>query len=129
VASDTTVSESGTLVVYKGGKAIGTVINQNTGTSDGGMFVSSGGTARATTVNSGGIALVFDGGVNSGARVSGGGTLQVSSGGTLSGLTVVDGGSVVLDAGAIANDSFDFVGSGVLIIDGSAMPSAVISGF
>ena len=54
------------------------------------MNVSSGGTADATSVSSGGTMNVSSGGTASGVSVGSGGTLTVSSGGVVSALTIND---------------------------------------
>src|SRR5205807_1818722 len=93
VASGTTVSNTGLLVIQAGGSAVDAhVVSTNIGSpgSNGALVVSSGGTATGTVVSSGGILNVFSGGVESGAVVSGGGNVNVGQSATLGGTTFGD---------------------------------------
>jgi autotransporter passenger strand-loop-strand repeat protein len=63
--------------------------NFNAPGSNGGIFVSSGGFATGTLVNSGGLEVVFSAGAESGATVGDGGFLVVSSGGTTTSVSLV----------------------------------------
>ncbi|MEO6841458.1 MAG: AIDA repeat-containing protein [Bradyrhizobium sp.] len=105
VASDTTITDTGKLVVLSGGVASDTVVNSTlfgTG-SNGGLFVSSGGSAIGTKINSGGVEVVFSSGQDSGTTVSDGGFLTISSGGIASGTNVESGGDVIVQGGGSAN--------------------------
>jgi autotransporter passenger strand-loop-strand repeat protein len=95
----------GTQRVLSGGHVGGAVL------AGGIQSVSSGGTTSGTTIASGGYELVQSGGSGIDTTISGG-TLELASGGTL-------GSEVVTFAG----------NAGTLGIDGTSMPSAVISGF
>ena len=117
--------------------------------SGGSLVVSSGGFADPTIIHGGGSETVSSGGTDDGALISGGtqfdygfasgvtiftGLQVVDFGGTASG-TILSGGTLVIDAGTavlgtgVASGSIVFSSGGTLEIAGSAMPTAVISGF
>ena len=73
-----------------GGLAIGTIVDSRTGSMNGGLQVSSGGTASNTSINSGGFEVIFTSGTDIGTTISGGG-VEIVSGGTISNVTVDSG--------------------------------------
>jgi autotransporter passenger strand-loop-strand repeat protein len=91
--------------------------------------VESGGIARGTAIR-GGTEFVLLGGTASGTTISSGGLEDVLSGGITSNATI-SGGKLELANGASAGSgAITFAGSGgVLKIDGTTMPTNVISGF
>jgi autotransporter passenger strand-loop-strand repeat protein len=99
------------------------------------QIVSSGHTLYATTVQSGGTEIVNSGGTAIGSTISSGAFQVIASGGTaidavMNGAATISGGSLELTSGAFAGGPVTFAGmSGTLRIDGTAMPSDVISGF
>ncbi|MGY3485429.1 autotransporter passenger strand-loop-strand repeat protein [Bradyrhizobium sp. USDA 4011] len=109
--------QSAPLITFSGGSEIlapdvgpetasGTIINNG-----GKEYVSSGGTTISTVVNSGGNEYVYSGGVASGTTINGG-MMELVSG------------------GSAGSGPISFTGSsGTLKIDGTTMPTNVISGF
>jgi autotransporter passenger strand-loop-strand repeat protein len=76
-----------------------------------------------------GHVTVYSGGKDTNALVDGGGSVFVSSGGTVSAATIASG-TLELQSGAIVKGGITLTGSGgVLQIDGTTMPTAIISGF
>ena len=142
VARNAVVGSDGRVSVRSGGVARGTVVS-----SGGVQFVSAGGTARNSLVNSGGTvidkgALVFtSGGTTTFAgTLSGGGSVTEAGNGTLamrgdanafSGTETISQGTLELTSGGAAGSgTILFAGSGTkLKIDGTAIPTNVISGF
>jgi autotransporter passenger strand-loop-strand repeat protein len=140
------VISGGGIIVERGGVDSGTVIssggveNVSSGTAVSGVVLFGGtlnvaqsgslsGVASATTVKSGGSVYVFDGGVTIDPMIGSGGVEIVSSGGGTSNATI-DGGLLDLQNGASAGSSLFFAESnGTLKVDGTTMPTAVISGF
>jgi autotransporter passenger strand-loop-strand repeat protein len=122
-AIDTQLLNYGTQNVWAGGTAIDTLVGAV-------QAVYSGGTASDTTVKSGGFEYVYSGGTTSDTTVDGGGSATIQSGGAIEGVTVISGGTLELEDGATASGSIDYSGSGgTLQIDGTTMPTNVISGF
>jgi VCBS repeat-containing protein/autotransporter passenger strand-loop-strand repeat protein len=138
-----TVLGEGTLVVYSGGTATGTVLSNGaqellSGTDSKDMVSSgatqtvfSGGISLSGTILNGGVAYVSSGGVESAGTIRSGGTEIVSSGGTAVSI-LLSGGTVELANGAVAaTGGITFAGvGGDLRIDGTtqaSMPAAVIS--
>ncbi len=126
-ASGTSIGSGGYVVAISGGVAAGTQV------VEGGLYVSAGGSAVATTLGFMGVLAVNSGGSAGGVTL--GGTfanMTVNSGGTASGITLsgnltnlsIQAGATVTGAIDIAPQSFANIS-----IFGSAMPSAVISGF
>ncbi|NEV02921.1 hypothetical protein FNJ47_46555, partial [Bradyrhizobium sp. UFLA 03-164] len=112
----------GTVNVSSGG-----AIDHTTVSSGGMLNVLSGATAHNVSVSSGGTFNVA-GAVTSNVAVFAGGTEIVSSGGS-TGPVTISGGKVELQAGSIASGGITFASSsGTLVIDGTAMPSDIISG-
>ncbi|HEX3860168.1 MAG TPA: Ig-like domain-containing protein [Stellaceae bacterium] len=137
-----TVLSGGTLEVLSGGAVISSLIEG--GGRDligsGGLDISAtierggvqdvSGTASATLLVGGGAETVAAGGVASGTMVSNGSRESVQSGGTTIDTTVFGGGLLDVQAGAAAPGTIKFSGiGGELEIDGSVMPTAVLSGF
>jgi autotransporter passenger strand-loop-strand repeat protein len=128
-ALNTVVSSGGILGVYAGGSAIHPTI------SSGGQEVvvgggTTGGTSIDTTVNSGALLVV--------PAVSGSATNAILSGTTTisAGTAAVSGGIVILGEGATVGGPIVFSGpttpsvyGGLLVISGTTMPTATISGF
>ncbi len=89
------------------------------------------GTAIDTVIESGGlqdVALIGGTGTASATVIDSGGTENVFSGGTITG-TTISGGMLQLGSGAVVDGGITFSGSGgMLEIDGTAMPTNVISG-
>ena len=85
------------MYVSSGGTAIDTKVN-----SGGYLWVSSGGVASTTTVNSGGFMDVFFGGMANSTTVSSGGSMVVSGGGRLTGrMTFAPGANIDLQEGSV----------------------------
>jgi autotransporter passenger strand-loop-strand repeat protein len=143
-ASGTIVNSGGTEYLYRGGLASGTVLNVN------GFQVVSGGAAYHTSVNAGGDEFVYLGGATTSTTVNNLGTEAVWSGGAAFATTIVGGyeyiasggsafnrttisgsGTLELADGAVLDGSpITFAGSGgTLQIDGTTMPTCIISGF
>ena len=143
-----TVARSGTsTTAYNGGVFVGAIVQ-------GGAIEEVDDGTTSGTVLSGGTQMV-DGGVASGTVVVSGGSLEVSSGSSVSAVlgaggteavyaggvatgTILSGGTVVIHGGALemaasiaAPDagSVVFEDGGVLVIDGTVAPAAMISGF
>jgi autotransporter passenger strand-loop-strand repeat protein len=123
VASGTLVSNGGYQTVESGGVASGTVV------SSGGQAFVSGGVAYGTVVGSGGQEIVSKGGVATGTVVGSGGQGVVSGGGSAISTTIGTSATLqVRDGGTVSFVLFDG-GGGLLLLDGTTMPSAPISGF
>ena len=91
--------------------------------------VLAGGAARGSVVNSGGYEQVNSGASTSGSTLDAGGTEYVVAGGVASAVTL-SGGTLELVTAGGAVGSILFAGSGGLLkIDSTSLPSAVISGF
>jgi autotransporter passenger strand-loop-strand repeat protein len=97
--------------------------------NSGGQQLVSGGTTFGTVVSAGGSQSVYFDGVASGTVVMSGGGEFVASHGFADSATV-SGGTLELAASAALDDSMVFAGSGgKLIVDGTNLPVAIISGF
>ena len=105
--------------------------------SGGAQRVEAGGTAISTTVgvdSRGDVGEQDVYGLASGTTISGG-TQLVESGGTAIDVAIrgggvgINGGTLVLASGAVVSGQVAFTGGGTLEILGSAMPTAIISGF
>ncbi|MBR4254126.1 MAG: AIDA repeat-containing protein [Lentisphaeria bacterium] len=81
------------MIVLEGGIANNTTVKVGFGHRLG-LYVSSGGTANKTTVNSGGWMLVSSGGTANNTTVNSGGMMAVFSGGTANDTIVYSGGSL-----------------------------------
>jgi autotransporter passenger strand-loop-strand repeat protein len=113
-----------TQLVRTHGTAFGTVL-----TNGGDQYLFAG-TAIGTVISSGSDQYVTNLSVASNTTVSNGGTEMVEYGGTEQGVTLDAGGTAVLQDSAIALGGIDFADTGTrLEIDGTTMPTAVISGF
>jgi autotransporter passenger strand-loop-strand repeat protein len=124
VTNSSTVTTSGTEVVSSGGAAYWTTV------AGGLQYISGGGFASNTTI-SGGVEVISAGGVASATTIIGG-VEYVGSGGTAIGTTISGDGTLELAAGAIDSNwsvLFSAPGAGLMIVDGTSMPTAVISGF
>jgi autotransporter passenger strand-loop-strand repeat protein len=123
-ATSTIVNQGGTQSVLSAGATVSTIV------SSGGAQKVARGTALETMVYSGGIEYVYSSGTANSTVVSGGGTATVFSGGSASGTIVNSGGLLDLGSGSTGNGAIIF-GSpgGTLEVDGSVMPTGVISGF
>jgi autotransporter passenger strand-loop-strand repeat protein/autotransporter-associated beta strand protein len=151
-ASGTVVLSGGSEQVWYGATANGPVVS-----SGGNEYVY--GTASDASIDSGGALTVFDGGMLSGTItdngtlafdlnssdtfagtltgsgslvVSGGGTLIMSGGDAFTGSTTISGGTLELtSAGAAGTGPITFNPNGTesLQIDGTTMPTNIISGF
>jgi hypothetical protein len=103
--TSTTIEKSGEVLVYSGGAVSHTVVD-----SQATMFVDQGGSATATTIKTGGFEFVTAGGVSSN--------------------TTIAGGTLVLAGASSLTGKLKFTGStGVLEVDQTEIPTAVISGF
>lgn len=139
IASSTVVHVSGTQYVSAHGSAVSASI------SGGLQTVASGGVAIDTSV-AGGSANILESGGNVYDLVSVLGTETVLAGGTAEASTVLSGGEMVVDAGGSASNVGVSAGmlvdsdgtitgaillgpGGDLVIGGTAMPTAVVSGF
>ena len=123
-ALSATVRQDGNMNVLNGGLFLSGTVSACT--AAGGLCISSGGTASATNVNSGGVLYLTDGGNVLGGSILEGGSLRVMAGGKASGVAV-DGGSVSVDANALFADSIVKSGT-VYILDKGAASGAVLSG-
>jgi autotransporter passenger strand-loop-strand repeat protein len=148
VAANTTVSNGGFLIALPGSTASSTgagVIDINLSLGKGAYegrtdtsntvsagyieYVLSGGSTVSATV-SGSIQYVFSGGSVTATGVSADGSETVFSGGSVVSSTIYGEGSETLQAGASATGFIGFDGGGAgLTIDGTTLPSTVISGF
>ena len=88
------------MYVYSGGTATATTVNWR-----GYLYVSSGGTATSTTVNSNGLMLVSSGGTATATTVNSSGDLYVYDGGTATSTTVNGGGRLSVSSGGIVNNA------------------------
>ena len=116
------VTEGGTLTVAAGAASFDTLL------SGGSEIVY--GTASGTVVDAGGLQTIESGGTATATMVEGG-TEYVASGGTALSV-VISGGTLELASGASTSGTpitFAVGAEGTLQIDGTAMPSSVISGF
>ncbi|PWT84366.1 MAG: hypothetical protein C5B56_15750 [Proteobacteria bacterium] len=96
----------------------------------GSQVVESGGTASSTTIDNGGREFVSSGGTAIGIVISSGGYAEIFAGASTSGITI-SGGTLEL-AGALGpgGGAITFAGVGATLkIDGSSMPTNVLSGF
>jgi len=120
-ASGTIVYGGGTQNVH--GTTRGTALNGGT------EYVSSGGTASGTTVNSGGREVVSSGGAAKGTIVDSGGKEIVYAGDTTN-ATTISGGLVEVMSGAyVSGRLFTFSGGGTLQLDRSVYFKGQIAGF
>ena len=116
VTGSTTIDNGGTLTVYDGGSVNGIIVD------NGGLVfdVTSTDTFNGTLTGSGSVI------------VEGGGTLVLGGGDAFTGLTTISAGTLeVTSATAAGSGSITFgpAGGETLQIDGSTMPTNVISGF
>jgi autotransporter passenger strand-loop-strand repeat protein len=119
----TSTVAGGTQIVQHG------FVRSTTVDSGGSDLVSSGGTSSNSIISSGGFEYVYSGGTAVSATVSSGGFEIVSSGGTAIG-PLLSGGTVALESGGVVSGGVNFAGSGgTLEIFGTAISTAVISGF
>jgi autotransporter passenger strand-loop-strand repeat protein len=127
-ASGTTVSSGGTLELFGGATAdlFGTTVLAAGAT----LEIASGYTLTGFQVANGVSLDVLAGGTASGTMINSGGLEDVLSGGITS-TTIINGGKLELANGASAGSgAITFAGSGgVLKINGTTMPTNVISGF
>ena len=92
------------------------------------MYISSGGTANSTTVNSGGNLFISSGGTANSTTVNSDGILSISSGGTANSTTVNSGGNLFISSGGTANSTT--VNSGFLFItSGGTANSTTMNGY
>jgi autotransporter passenger strand-loop-strand repeat protein len=149
-ASGTAVFRGGSVNVFSGGTTTATAID------NGGLQIVEGGVVSTTAINIGGTMVlasgnthaslnegtfIFSGGTHSATGLTGNGEVVVSSGAlllsltsssTFSGTFVLDGGGTLELTSAVAAGGrpIDFAAAGTTLrIDGSSMPSDVISGF
>jgi autotransporter passenger strand-loop-strand repeat protein len=137
-ASGTTINNGGVEDVFSGGTTSGAIVNGgvevvSAGGTDNGAQINGGGeqdvygTAIGTTINAGGRENVY--GTATNTTINSGALEDVLSGGIASG-TTISGGTLELTNGGSAGGAITFAGSGgVLKIDGTTMPTNVISGF
>jgi len=139
VASATTLSGAARLVVLtgangwgfvSGGLADGTIVDSTgnalaTSATNGGLFVSSGGTASGTIINSGGLEVVFSGGTDSSSVVNSGGVLVVSAAGVASDTTLAGGTEEVYGS---AGDTTVDSGGYAQVLSAGTISGATISG-
>jgi autotransporter passenger strand-loop-strand repeat protein len=87
------------------------------------------GTAAETTINNGGSQIVEAAGVANNTTINGGGSEVVCAGGTLNG-AALNGGTLELQNEALTGSStIDFLGSGLLKLDGLGAYDALVAGF
>ncbi|MDA9435178.1 hypothetical protein XH88_25915, partial [Bradyrhizobium sp. CCBAU 51627] len=123
IASSTTVYSGAIENVFSGGLAAGTLL------SGGLQNISSGGQASGAQIYSGGQLIVSSGGVAVATVVSSGGTEFVSAGGNASSTVIAGGILEIAGGGSTGAGPIVFSGSGgVLRLDGTTMPTGVVSG-
>ena len=131
IAEFTTISAGAQFVGEDGGTGIAIDTTILSGESKIVGFLDGVGTAIDTVIESGGlqdVALIGGTGTASATVIDSGGTENVFSGGTITG-TTISGGMLQLGSGAVVDGGITFSGSGgMLEIDGTAMPTNVISG-
>ena len=123
------VAGNGVINVYEGGVVESAIVNSCNVSAYKGLYVSSGGTALQTTVNSGGAFYVYEGGFASGGVVSSGAACQVRAGGVVSDLTVRSGGFMTVSSGGTGYDVLEDGGT-VNVLDGASVTfvERVVSG-
>ncbi|MBR6240904.1 MAG: hypothetical protein IKQ82_05555, partial [Lentisphaeria bacterium] len=123
------VAGNGVINVYEGGVVESAIVNSCNVSAYKGLYVSSGGTALQTTVNSGGAVYVYEGGFASGGVVSSGAACQVRAGGVVSDLTVRSGGFMTVSSGGTGYDVLEDGGT-VNVLDGASVTfvERVVSG-
>ncbi len=109
---------NGHQYVSSGGSATGTTIN-----SRGNQYVSSGGSATGTTINSRGYQHVSSGGSATSTTINSGGYQNVYVNGNVTKTTITDGGILQVDAGGSASQVTQNSGGAIV-----ANTSAVLSG-
>jgi autotransporter passenger strand-loop-strand repeat protein len=127
--TDVGASVSGTLRVFSSGLASGVEVHSGGLLRVGALGFGAGGLVSGTTIDSGGLELVDSGGTDFSATISASAALVVFSRGTALD-TTISGGTLVVSSGGSLGGKVTFAGSGgTLLIGGTAMPAAVISGF
>jgi autotransporter passenger strand-loop-strand repeat protein len=122
-------SVSGTLRVFSSGLASGVEVHSGGLLRVGALGFGAGGLVSGTTIDSGGLELVDSGGTDFSATISASAALVAFSRGTALD-TTISGGTLVVSSGGSLGGKVTFAGSGgTLLIGGTAMPAAVISGF
>ena len=123
------VAGNGVINVYEGGVVESAIVNSCNVSAYKGLYVSSGGTALQTTVNSGGAFYVYEGGFASGGVVSSGAACQVRAGGVVSDLSVRSGGFMTVSSGGTGYDVLEDGGT-VNVLDGASVTfvERVVSG-
>ena len=127
--TDLGASVSGTLRVFSSGLASGVEVHSGGLLRVGALGFGAGGLVSGTTIDSGGLELVDLGGTDFSATINASAALVVFSRGTALD-TTISGGTLVVSSGGSLGGKVTFAGSGgTLLIGGTAMPAAVISGF
>jgi autotransporter passenger strand-loop-strand repeat protein len=123
-AVSVTVNPDAWLNILSGGSAIDTIVASAATTT-----VGPGGTWIGTQVESGATQYVWSGGADTGTSIASSGTESVSSGGSAVSVTL-DGGWLQVQSGGMVAGGIDFaVGSSVVQLGGTALPTVPISGF
>ena len=117
------IQGNGVINVLDGGVIGSAIINSCNAATYKGLYVSSGGTACQTTVNSGGKLYVYESGFVSGGVVSNGAVCQLREGASASDLTVLSGGSMTIASGAVATNILE--NGGVVTVDPGATATFV----
>ncbi|MCQ8279445.1 Hint domain-containing protein [Acetobacteraceae bacterium KSS8] len=136
VASATHVESGGILVLFNGGAASGTVVDQGGTVTSAGILVipDSGAASYASAAASGSVVsaateYVFGATSVSGQAVGASGSIIVESGAQVIGTVVSSGGTLVLSAGATASGSQIRAYGTQLVSSGAVDSGAVLSGF
>ena len=144
-AISATVASGGVDFVLGHGLAIGTIVQSggtefiaSAGTASASRIVggteviagdSAGGLAIGATVLQGGLQVISAGGTAVGTIISFGGREIISAAGTANATTIRGGTAEIADGGSVGSSIAFAGGGGTLQIDGTATPSATISGF
>jgi autotransporter passenger strand-loop-strand repeat protein len=124
VAADTIVESGGRQIILSSGVSSDTAIG-----SGGYEIISKGGVASDAAAGPGGYEVISFGGMASNTTVEPGGYAVVSNGGSVTNVTL-SGGTVVVENGGVLQGGFSFAApNGLLVISGTTMPTATLSGF
>ena len=145
--TDLGASVSGRLRVFSSGLASGVEVHSGGLLQVGVLGFGAGGLVSGTTIDSGGFEFINSGGTDLGALISGGkqdvfgyasgvailsgGYQYIDSGGTASASIISAGGTLEVQTGGTVSGNITFAsgGSGSLQIDGTTLPTNVITGF
>ena len=107
-ASASVIKLGGIQYVSSGGVAVDTVVDDVISGNYyvGGQYVTNGGSAIRTTLNSGGFMKVLQGGTADSTLIKRGGYQVIASGGRASNVTIDKGGEQVVSSGAVVNSVY-----------------------